>query len=127
MPTRCFLNAKIHGARITAASPEYEGSLSIDPVLMRAVGILSYERIDVYNIDNGERLTTYAIPGAPGEIGLNGAAARKGELGQRVIVATYCWLDAAEMAGHQARVVIVDANNQPVRSITCEVPAPDAD
>ncbi|MGE4553432.1 MAG: aspartate 1-decarboxylase [Desulfovibrionaceae bacterium] len=125
MPTRCFLSAKIHGASITTASPDYEGSLSIDPDLMQAVGILPFERIDVYNMDNGERLTTYAIPGAPGQIGLNGAAAHKGSVGQRVIVAAYCWLDADEAPGHKARVIIADKHNKPVRHITCEVSPPD--
>lgn len=98
MPSRCFLSAKIHGAVITGGNVEYRGSLAVAPELLRAAGILPFERIDVYNLDNGERFTTYAIPGGPGEICLNGAAAHKGRPGQRVIVAAYAWLAAEEWA-----------------------------
>jgi len=111
MPGRCFLNAKIHGATITRANPEYHGSLSVDPRLLEAAGILPYEQVDVYNLGNGERLTTYAIPGEPGEICLNGAAALRGKAGQKVIVAAYAWLDAKEIGNHAAHVVLVDKNN----------------
>ena len=104
MAQRCFLSAKIHGATITCANLEYRGSLSIDTALMKTVGILPYEQIDVYNLDNGERLTTYAIPGATGEICLNGAAAHKGEVGQRIIIATYAWLDEIGRASCRERV-----------------------
>ncbi|MEF2145445.1 MAG: aspartate 1-decarboxylase [Desulfovibrionaceae bacterium] len=118
MPTRCFLNAKIHGATITRADPAYHGSLSVDTALLEAAGILPYEQVDVYNLGNGERLTTYAIPGAPGEICLNGAAALKGEAGQKVIVAAYAQLAAEEIAAHAARVVLVDKNNGIERILT---------
>ncbi len=111
MASRCFLSAKLHGAVITGANVEYHGSLSVDPGLLKAAGILPYERIDVYNLDNGERLSTYAIPGNPGEICLNGAAAHKGRVGQRVIVAAYAWLDSAEMASFRPRTVIVGQGN----------------
>lgn len=111
MPTRCFLSAKLHGATITCANLEYQGSLSIDKRLMDAVGIMPFEQVDVYNLVNGERLTTYAIEGGPGEICLNGAAALKGKVGQRVIVATYAWLDEQEAAGHAPKVVMVGADN----------------
>lgn len=108
---RSFLSAKIHRATITEANVDYQGSLSVDPVLLREAGILPYERIDVYNVDNGERLSTYAIPGGPGEICLNGAAALKGRPGQRVIVAAYALLDEKEMATFRPRTVLVDRNN----------------
>lgn len=112
MPGRSFLNAKVHGATITRADPSYHGSLSVDTALLKAAGILPYERVDIYNMVNGERLTTYAIPGEPGEICLNGAAALRGKTGQQVIIAAYAWLDKDEIESHIARVVLVDADNK---------------
>lgn len=121
MAQRCFLSAKIHGATITEANLEYRGSLSIDPDLMRVVGLLPYEQIDVYNLDNGERLTTYAIPGNPGQICLNGAAAHKGEEGQRVIIAAYMWLDENEAKTRKPRVVIAGDNNTVDEILECDL------
>ena len=121
MAQRCFLSAKIHGATITEANLEYRGSLSIDRTLMKVVGILPYEKVDVYNLDNGERLTTYAIPGEPGQICLNGAAAHKGEAGQRVIIATYMWLDENEAKTRKPRVVIADKNNNVDEILECDL------
>nr|WP_321512754.1 aspartate 1-decarboxylase [uncultured Pseudodesulfovibrio sp.] len=121
MAQRCFLSAKIHGVAITCANLEYRGSLSIDPILMKKVGILPYEQIDVYNLDNGERLTTYAIPGGPGEICLNGAAAHKGKVGQRVIIATYMWLDENEAKTRKPRVIVADENNGIDEILECDL------
>jgi len=118
---RCFLSAKIHGVAITCANLEYRGSLSIDPILMKTVGILPYEQIDVYNLDNGERLTTYAIPGGPGEICLNGAAAHKGKVGQRIIIATYMWLDENEAKTRKPRVIVADENNGIDEILECDL------
>lgn len=107
------MSAKIHGATITCAKLEYHGSLSIDTNLLKESGIQPFEQVDVYNIDNGERLTTYAIPGEEGEICLNGAAAHKGEVGQRVIIATYAWIDDDEEAAtRRPKVVIADKDNK---------------
>ena len=103
----------VPGAVITGGNVEYRGSLAVDPELLRAAGILPFERIDVYNLDNGERLTTYAIPGDPGEICLNGAAAHKGKPGQRVILVTFLELEPFEIPGHKPRVIRVDAANRP--------------
>lgn len=108
---RSFLKSKIHGARITETNIDYQGSLSIDPEMMRLSGIVPYERVDVYNLDNGERLTTYAIEGRPGEICLNGAAALKGRVGQRIIIAAYAWLDEAEAEGFKPPIVLVGGEN----------------
>jgi len=113
MPRRTFLSAKIHGATLTSLNLDYEGSISVDTALLDAVGILPYEQIDVLNLDNGERLTTYAIPGNPGEICLNGAAAHKGKPGQKVILVTYLELEPHEIAAHSPRVIRVDAANRP--------------
>ncbi len=123
MAQRCFLSAKIHGATITCANLEYRGSLSIDTKLLKTVGIMPYEQVDVYNLDNGERLTTYAIPGGPGEICLNGAAAHKGEVGQRVIIATYMWLDESEARTRKPRVIVADNNNGIDEVLECDLNA----
>ena len=113
MPARCFLRAKIHGLTLTGADVAYEGSMALCPELLRAAGILPFERIDVYNLDNGERLTTYAIEGGPKEACLNGAAALKGAPGQRVIVAAYAWLEEGELDGFTPVVVHPDGDNAP--------------
>lgn len=112
---RYFLLSKIHRATITAAELDYEGSISICPELMHAAGILPYERVDVYNVDNGERLTTYAISGAKGEICLNGAAAHKGKPGEKVIIAAFVSLSEGEFPIHRPRLVFVDEDNRKVR------------
>ncbi len=121
MAQRCFLSAKIHGAKITCANLEYRGSLSIDTELMKAVGLLPYEQIDVYNLDNGERLTTYAIPGKTGEICLNGAAAHKGQVGQRIIIAAYIWMEETEALTRKPRVIIADNNNCVDQILECDI------
>jgi aspartate 1-decarboxylase len=118
---RNFLSAKIHGATITCAKLEYHGSLSIDTKLLEAAGILPFERVDIYNLDNGERLSTYAIPGGPGEICMNGAAAHKGSKGQRIIIATYQWLDESEMIGAKPKVIIAGPDNSIQETIDYEI------
>lgn len=120
MASRCFLLAKIHRATITSARVDYEGSLSICPTLLEASGILPHERVDVYNLDNGERLRTYAIIGEIGEICLNGAAALKGATGQKVIIATYGWLSPEEYSLLQPKIILVDKNNSPLELVRFE-------
>lgn len=120
MALRCFMLGKIHRATITSARVDYEGSLSICPGLLKASGILPHERVEVYNLDNGERLCTYAIVGEPGEISLNGAAALKGKAGQKVIIVSYAWLLPEEVPSLQPRVVLVDENNKPVDKTAVE-------
>ncbi len=90
---------------------EYEGSVAICPSLIEAAGLFSYEQVDVYNLDNGERLTTYVISGEKGEICLNGAAAHKGKAGQKVIIAAYTCMEEAEIPVHSPKLVFVDDNN----------------
>ncbi|WP_319779469.1 aspartate 1-decarboxylase [Maridesulfovibrio sp.] len=112
MGSRCLLKSKIHRATITDANVDYEGSISIDVELLEKAGILPFERVDVLNVDNGERLTTYAIEGGPGEFCLNGAAAHKGKAGQKIIICSYTWLDEAELAHYKPQVVLLgDGNN----------------
>ena len=112
---RIFLNAKIHRARVTDACLDYEGSLSIDQGLMELADIAPNEQVGVYNLSNGERFDTYAIPAPAGsrEICLNGAAARKGQPGDLIIITSYALLEEEEVANHQPRVVLVDDANRP--------------
>ena len=112
MGLRCFLQAKIHGARITEANVNYMGSIAICPDLLQASGIVPNEQVDVYNLNNGNRLTTYAIKGQKGEIGLNGAAALQGRQGERVIIAAYTWLEATEIHKHEPGLVFTNEHNQ---------------
>ncbi len=108
-----MLKAKLHRATITEADLSYEGSLTIDKNLMDAVGIVPFERVHIYNINNGERFDTYAILGAPGTgvIGLNGAAARKGMIGDQVIICTYGFTDDEDQATYQPAIVLLDERN----------------
>jgi aspartate 1-decarboxylase len=111
---RTLLLAKIHSCTLTAAKLDYVGSISIDEVLLDAAGILPYEQVQVVNVANGERLITYAIP-APansGAVELNGAAARLGMKGDRLIIMTYAELDAEEVKTHCPTVVLVDERNR---------------
>jgi aspartate 1-decarboxylase len=116
MAFRCFLQAKIHRAVITEANVEYNGSIAICPELLQASGLHLNERVDVYNIDNGNRLTTYVIQGRRGEICLNGAAARQGAVGERVIIAAYAWLSDQEARQHRPKLVFVDGENRIVEA-----------
>lgn len=111
-----FLKSKIHRATVTDADLNYEGSISIDPVLCEGAHLLPYERVDVYNVDNGQRFTTYVIYGKTGEICVNGAAARMVHKGDRVIIVSYVGLNTSEISDHKPQVVFVNANNS-IKSI----------
>jgi len=115
---RTLLKSKIHRATVTDANLNYEGSLTIDPVLMRQADILPYEKVDVVNINNGQRFSTYAIEGkeGSGEICLNGAAARLGSIGDLTIIITYINLSPEEVAHHRPIAILVDEHNK-VKSI----------
>lgn len=110
---RTLLLAKIHNCTLTAAHLDYVGSISIDQILLNAAGILPYEQVQVVNVANGERLITYAIP-AParsGAVELNGAAARLGIKGDRLIIMTYAQLTPEELKTHCPTVVSVNNQN----------------
>ena len=111
---RHMLKSKIHRATVTEADLNYEGSLTIDKTLLDAVGLLPYEQVMVYNINNGERFETYAIEGESGSgvIGLNGAAARKGEVGDMVIIVSYATYSIEEMADYSPKIVLVNKANK---------------
>lgn len=111
---RTLLKSKIHRATVTNADLHYHGSVTVDPLLMEAADILEHEKVEIYDIDNGERFATYAIPGerGAGEIQLNGAAAHKVNVGDLVILCSYAEYDEDELAGHEPRLIFVDENNQ---------------
>jgi aspartate 1-decarboxylase len=108
------LKSKIHRATITATDLHYEGSLTLDSLLMEAAHILPFEKVDVVNINNGSRLQTYVIagPAGSGMVQLNGAAARWGALGDLVIILTYARVDPSEARSHRPRIVHVDERNR---------------
>ena len=112
-----LLKSKIHRATVTSANLNYQGSISIDPELCRRAGILQWERVDIYNVTNGARLSTYVIYGNPGEITLNGAAARCVQLGDKVIIASYAMMTEEEAAHHQPVVVLVDEQNREIPAL----------
>lgn len=110
---RYMLKSKIHRATITDANLNYEGSLTIDRTLMDAVGLIPFEKIKVYNINNGERFDTYVIEGRPGagQICLNGAAARKGLTGDLIIIVSYALYAEEELVDYQPRIVTLHPDN----------------
>jgi aspartate 1-decarboxylase len=110
---RTLLSGKIHSCTVTDANLQYMGSISVDELLLQAANIIPYEQVQVVNVNNGQRFVTYAIaaPAGGGSIELNGAAARLGEKGDRLIIMTYAQFSAAEMAEHRPQVVMVDDRN----------------
>src|SRR5438874_6902129 len=113
---RRMMKSKIHRATVTSADLNYVGSISLDPALMERGDIREWEQVAVLDIDNGARLETYAIAGEPGEVRLNGAAARLVEPGHLVIVLTYADYDETDLDGFVPTIVLVDGSNRPVRS-----------
>lgn len=111
---RIMLKSKIHQATITEADLYYEGSLTIDEDLMESADILQHEKVSVVNINNGLRFETYVIPGirGTGVIGLNGAAARLGACGDKVIIMSYCTLSEEEIKSHKPNVLLLGENNK---------------
>ena len=112
-----LLKSKIHRATVTEARPDYEGSLSIDPELMKQADILPYEQLHIYDVTNGNRIITYAIEGEKGEFGVNGAAAHQIRKGDIIIVATYAPMEREEARAHQPTVVLLGPGNT-LKSVT---------
>ncbi|MGC3982749.1 MAG: aspartate 1-decarboxylase [Steroidobacteraceae bacterium] len=112
-----MLQAKLHRATVTQADLQYEGSCGIDEALLEAAGLREFQYIELYNINNGERFTTYIIKAArgSGEISLNGAAARKAALGDLLIICAYSTYSEAELASYQPTIVLLDADNRIAR------------
>ena len=116
---KTLLQAKLHRVRVTHADLDYEGSCGIDETLLEASGIAPHQHVEIYNVTNGERFTTYAIKGKrdTGEISLNGAAARRAAIGDLLIICAYSSYTEAEQATHEPIVVLVDEQNTP-RGVT---------
>lgn len=112
-----IFKSKIHRVKVTQAELNYVGSITIDEDLLDAAGIMENERVQVVNNNNGERLETYAIKGRRGSgiICLNGAAARKAEVGDIVIIISYAWMAQEEAKTHKPLVVFPDENNRLVK------------
>lgn len=111
---RIMLKSKLHRVHTTHAELDYEGSCAIDEALLEAANIREYEQINIYNVSNGERFTTYAIRAdrGTGIISVNGAAAHKAKVGDILIIATYANFDEAELAQFKPVLVYVDAHNR---------------
>ncbi len=111
---RIMLRAKIHRASVTQCDLNYEGSCGIDEDLLDAADICEFEKIELYNVNNGERFSTYAIRGkrGTGEISLNGAAARLAQLGDLLIICTYAPMNENEVASYKPKIVFVDEKNR---------------
>lgn len=111
---RIMLKSKIHRATVTDTNLNYEGSLTLDAELMEAVGLLPNEQVDVLNLSNGERFTTYVIEGEHGSgvVCVNGAAARLVHVGDKVIILSYALLGEEELSGHCVRIALVDECNR---------------
>ena len=111
---RFVLKSKIHNVEITGSELHYEGSLSLDEELMKLANLLPFEKVDVYNINNGERFSTYIIP-APAGSGicrLNGAAARKGLKGDKLIIVSYALVEEEELENFKPSIVYIGENNR---------------
>ncbi len=121
---RTLLKSKLHRVHVTASELEYEGSCAIDELLLEAADIREYEQIDIYNVNNGERFTTYAIRGQKGSamISVNGAAARKAAVGDVLIIASFAVYPEMEAAQHVPRLVYVDERNR-IKRIGASIPA----
>jgi aspartate 1-decarboxylase len=111
-----MLKCKIHRATVTDANLAYEGSISIDPQLCELAGLQEFEQVDIYNCNNGERLTTYVIFGGKGEICLNGAAARKVQRGDVVIICSYGSYNELETRNHKPKLVRVNNKNEAIET-----------
>ena len=111
---RIMLKSKIHRAVLTGANLDYEGSIAVDPILLEAADILPNEQVQVLNVNNGSRITTYAIVAerGSGTVMLNGPAARSGIVGDVVVILTYANVEADELAGYSPKIVKVDAQNR---------------
>lgn len=109
-----MLKSKLHRATVTDANLNYEGSLTIDRELMDEVGLIPFEKVKVYNVNNGERFDTYVIegPSGSGTIALNGAAARKGMIDDLIIIVSYALYSQDELADYKPRIAVLDGDNK---------------
>ena len=112
---REMMKSKIHRARVTQANLQYQGSLTVDSRLMEAADLYPNEKIQVVNVNTGDRFETYVIPGEPGSgiIGVNGGAARLASVGDIILIISYALMEEKEAAAHKPKVFILDENNRP--------------
>jgi aspartate 1-decarboxylase len=111
---RIMMKSKIHRATVTGADLNYVGSITLDPRLMELADLMEHEQVHVLDIDNGARFETYVIRGGPGDVIINGAAARLVHSGDKVIVISYAHYDEAELEAYEPLVVLVDDDNRPI-------------
>lgn len=116
-----MMKSKIHRATVTGADLDYVGSITLDADLMRRADLLEYEQVAVLDVDNGARFETYVISGGPGEVILNGAAARLVHPGDRVIVISYATYDEEELAEYAPRIVHVDVRNRSTADVMADL------
>lgn len=111
---RVMMKSKIHGATVTEANLKYTGSITIDKTLLKASDILSFERVQIVNLNNGSRVETYVLEGAAGSgtICMNGAAARWAEVGDKVIIISYSLMEDRKIPKHRPTVLFVDDKNR---------------
>lgn len=116
---RTLLRSKIHRARVTQADLNYEGSITIDLNLLEAANMVPFEKVDVLNVTNGNRISTYVIPGirGSGKICINGAAARLVKVDDVVIIVCYGEYTEAEIENHEAQIVLVNDDNEITKSV----------
>ena len=116
---RTLLRSKIHRARVTQADLNYEGSITIDQDLLDAANMVAFEKVDILNVTNGSRLTTYVIPGVAGsgKICINGAAARLVKVDDVVIIVCYGEFAEEEIENHSAQIVLVDSDNRITKNV----------
>jgi len=109
---RCILRAKIHIATVTESNLSYEGSITVDEAILKKAGILPYEQVMVSNLNNGERFDTYIIPGRKGEICLNGPTARKGVVGDKIIIFCYSYVEDNKLKGFKPKIILLNEKNK---------------
>ncbi|OGW38528.1 MAG: aspartate 1-decarboxylase [Nitrospirae bacterium RBG_13_39_12] len=109
---RCILRTKIHIATVTESNLSYEGSITIDEAILKKAGILPYEQVMISNLNNGERFETYVIPGNRGEICLNGPTARKGVVGDKIIIFCYSYVEDSKLKRFKPKIVLLDEKNK---------------
>ncbi|MBM4388487.1 MAG: aspartate 1-decarboxylase [Deltaproteobacteria bacterium] len=117
------LTGKIHGATVTGADINYMGSITVDSLLLETAGIRPLEEVEIWNVSNGERFTTYALPGKSGggDICLNGSAARRVQKGDRIIIATYAFVSGEWQGVHEAKIAIPDEKNRLAKRLAYRV------
>ncbi len=109
---RCMLRAKVHKATVTESNLSYEGSLTLDGEILKKAGVLPFEQVMISNLNNGERFETYVIPGRKGEVCLNGPTARKGVVGDKIIIFCYSYIEDRNTKGFNPKIILLGDKNK---------------